>query len=113
MGPDYRGGRTFEGLSRRAGRESQANSRPTTTSVWGQRILRTGQEMNIEDSLKRVPTYTEVVASYKFDILKPRGDVQFTASGDLALTAYGDLKRGDDRFNAMQNLVVRWCFNAP
>jgi hypothetical protein len=69
--------------------------------------------MNIEDSLKRVPTYTEVVAAYKFDILKPGGDVQFTASGDLALTAYGDLKRGDDRFNAMQNLVVRWCFNAP
>jgi hypothetical protein len=68
--------------------------------------------MNIEDSLKRVPTYTEVVAAYKFDILKPGGDVQFTASGDLALTAYGDLKRGDDRFNAMQNLVVRWCFNA-
>jgi hypothetical protein len=23
---------------------------------------------------------------------------KFTASGDLALTAYGDLKRGDDRF---------------
>ena len=69
--------------------------------------------MNIEDNLKRVPTYTEVVAAYKLDILKPGDDLQFTASGGFALTAYGDLKRGDDRFNAMQSFVIRWCFNAP
>jgi hypothetical protein len=51
-------------------------SNPTTTSVRGRRILRTKQEMNIEDSLKRVPTYTEVVAAYKLDILKPGDDLQ-------------------------------------
>jgi hypothetical protein len=68
--------------------------------------------MNIEDSLKRVPTYTEVVAAYKFDILKP-GVMCNSQRAAILLLPHGDLKRGDDRFNAMQNLVVRWCFNAP
>jgi hypothetical protein len=60
-----------------------------------------------------VPTYDDVIAAYKLDILKPGGDLQLTASGDLDLTAYGDLKIGDDRVNAMRSLVDRWRFNAP
>lgn len=60
-----------------------------------------------------VPTYDDVIAAYKLDILKPGGDLQLTASGDLDLTAYGDLKIGDDRVNAMRSLVDSWRFSAP
>ena len=63
--------------------------------------------------MKHTPTYNEVISAYGLDILKPGDDLSFTTSGDLALTAYGDGKLGDDRFNAMHRLVLGWCFNAP
>jgi hypothetical protein len=67
--------------------------------------------VSIEDILQNAPRYEDVIAAYGLDVRG--GDLQVTASGDIALTVDGDLKFGNDRVNAMHRLVQRWCFNAP
>jgi hypothetical protein len=54
------------------------------------------------------PSYEAVVNTYDIEVLKSGGDLQVTS-----LTKDGDLKLGDDRFNAMFRFVQRWRFNSP
>lgn len=56
--------------------------------------------------------YELVVTDHGLGEILAGGDLQSTASGDIALTRDGDLKWGNDRCNAMHRLVQRWCFNA-
>jgi hypothetical protein len=67
--------------------------------------------MNIDDLFQNAPRYKDIVAAYQLDMRG--GDLQVTASGNIAITADGDLKFGNDRVNAMHRLVQGWCFNAP
>lgn len=67
--------------------------------------------MGVEDILQNAPRYADVIAAYELDVRG--GDLQLTPQGDIAVTADGDLKWGDDRINAMHRLVQRWCFNVP
>jgi hypothetical protein len=59
-----------------------------------------------------VPTYESVVEKYALGGILAGGDLQVTASGDIAVTPDRDLKFGNDKCNAMHRLVQRWCFNA-
>jgi hypothetical protein len=59
-----------------------------------------------------VPTYESIVAKYALGAILAGGDLQATASGDIAVTPDGDLKFGNDKCNAMHRLVQSWCFNA-
>ncbi|MGA2491466.1 MAG: hypothetical protein ABSF67_00795 [Roseiarcus sp.] len=60
-----------------------------------------------------ISTYERLVAKHHLAALLAEGDLQVTASGDIAQTRDGDLKWGEDRCNAMHRLVMRWCFNVP
>jgi hypothetical protein len=71
----------------------------------------TDQAMSIADLFENAPHYEDIVTAYNLDM--PGGDLQVTASGEIAVTADGDMKFGNDRTNAMHRLVQRWCFNAP
>jgi hypothetical protein len=65
------------------------------------------------DRFSEPPSYDDVVARYGLHILNHGSDFQPTANGDVALTADGDLKLGDNKFNSMFRLVVGWRFNEP
>lgn len=59
-----------------------------------------------------VPNYIDIVNYYKLDILKQGGDLQLTSTGDIEVHD-GDLKLGDNSYNAIFRLVNRWLFNTP
>ena len=65
------------------------------------------------DRFSEPPSYDDVVARYGLHILNHGSDFQPTANGGVALTADGDLKLGDNKFNSMFRLVVGWRFNEP
>lgn len=58
-------------------------------------------------------SYSELAVKYDLGSLKEGGDFSITPDGDLATTACGDLKVGDDRHNALHRIVVRWQMEAP
>ena len=62
--------------------------------------------------MKDVQSYEQVIDSYDIGALRVPADLQLTASGDIAVHD-GDLKLGDDRYNAMFRLVQAWRFNSP
>jgi hypothetical protein len=68
--------------------------------------------MKVASRMNGVPSYDQVVKAYEIDLLKAPGDLQLTATGDIAVHD-GDLKLGDDRYNAMFRLVQAWRFNSP
>jgi hypothetical protein len=57
-----------------------------------------------------VVDYLETLDRFGLHELKSGGDLQIE-NGDLVLTRDGDLKLGDDRFNALFRLVQRWRLN--
>ena len=59
-----------------------------------------------------VPTYEQEIETYAIRLLKAPGDLQLTANGDIAVHD-GDLKLGNDQYNAMFRLVQAWRFNSP
>jgi hypothetical protein len=59
-----------------------------------------------------VPSYEQVIETYDIDILRAPGDLQLTTDGDIAVHD-GDLKLGNDQYNAMFRLVQAWRFNSP
>jgi hypothetical protein len=59
-----------------------------------------------------VPSYEQVIETYAITLLKTPGDLQLTANGDIAVHD-GDLKLGNDQYNAMFRLVQAWRFNSP
>lgn len=59
-----------------------------------------------------VPTYESIVRKHALGAILAGGDLQLTPRGDIAVTADGDLKFGNDKCNAVHRLVLRWCFNA-
>jgi hypothetical protein len=59
-----------------------------------------------------VPSYEQVIETYTIGLLKAPGDLQLTAGGDIAVHD-GDLKFGNDQYNAMFRLVQAWRFNSP
>src|ERR1700738_4976916 len=63
---------------------------------------------------KKMPLigYLETLNRFGLDELKSGGDLQ-VENGDKAITADGDLKMGNDRFNALFRLVERWRVNEP
>jgi hypothetical protein len=63
-------------------------------------------------TMKNVQSYEQVVDSYGICALRAPADLQLTASSDIAVHD-GDLKLGDDRYNAMFRLVQAWRFNSP
>jgi hypothetical protein len=67
--------------------------------------------MSIREIFQNAPPYKDIVAAYQLDVLG--GDFQVTTSGDIAVTADGDWKFGNDRVNATHRLVNGWCFNFP
>jgi hypothetical protein len=62
--------------------------------------------------MNRVQPYEEVVSAYGIDLLKAPGDLQLTAEGSIAVHD-GDLKLGDDQYNAMFRFVQAWRYNSP
>jgi hypothetical protein len=60
----------------------------------------------------QVPSYQEMVERYDIAILRTPGDLQLTTDGDIAVHD-GDLKLGDDQYNAMFRLVQAWRYNSP
>jgi hypothetical protein len=59
-----------------------------------------------------VPSYEDIVECYSIDLLRQPGDLQLTATGDIAVHD-GDLKLGNDQYNGMFRLAQAWRFNAP
>jgi hypothetical protein len=62
--------------------------------------------------MTRVLSYQEVIETYDIGLLKAPGDLQLTADGDIAVHD-GDLKLGNDQYNAMFRFVQAWRFNSP
>jgi hypothetical protein len=62
--------------------------------------------------MTHVPSYEQVVETYDIDLLRVPGDLQLTANGSIA-EHDGDLKLGNDQYNAMFRLVQAWRFNSP
>jgi hypothetical protein len=60
----------------------------------------------------QVPSFEEAVERYDIALLRGGGDLQLTTDGDIALHD-GDLKLGDDQYNAMFRLVQAWRHNSP
>ncbi len=69
-------------------------------------------DLSADDGLLNPPAYGDVVEAYGLDLLKGGADVSFSVGGNLGMHD-GDIKLGDDRFNALFRLVQRWRFNAP
>jgi hypothetical protein len=63
-------------------------------------------------ALAPVPLYDWVVDHYGLQILKEPGDLS-VENGDIALTKDGDLKLGNDVYNALYRLVETWRFYYP
>lgn len=61
--------------------------------------------------VRSISTYEAIVQKHGLSAILAGGDLQLTPAGNIAVTADGDLKFGNDRCNAMFRLVQRWCFN--
>jgi hypothetical protein len=55
--------------------------------------------------------YGAIVLNHGLSGILAGGDLQVTPEGNIAITADGDFKFGDDRCNAMHRLVNAWCGN--
>jgi hypothetical protein len=71
-----------------------------------------GDHPERNDQMNRVQPYEEVVNAYGIDLLKAPGDLQLTPEGSIAVHD-GDLKLGNDRYNALFRLVQAWRYNSP
>jgi hypothetical protein len=57
--------------------------------------------------------YEEIIEAYDLEILQRPADWGFDGSGDLLLTEDGNPQVGDQIYNAMYRLVVRWSCESP
>jgi hypothetical protein len=57
--------------------------------------------------------YEDIIEAYDLGILRRPADWSFDGSGDLLLTEDGNPQVGDQIYNAMSRLVVRWSHESP